>query len=251
MITQSAIIKSLLKDIEPIQDQSLKSIIFGQHLVAAEGDNVGFATWSTPHHPVKNNLYPQVPNDMTMKELAQWLNDPDSLKASVGMAAYKALLPLPESPIWESIDVGELCLKLATNKNVVVVGHFPFVSSLRSHFETLTVLEKNPQEGDLNSEFAPLVLPKADLVIITATTLTNGTLGKILQMCSKHCHKIIVGPSTPLTLTLHEFGINLIAGAKVTDADLLKETIKKGVSFKHVQGVDFVIYADEKKELMM
>jgi len=251
MIAQIEIIKRLLKDIEPIKDQSIKSITYGLHLVAVEGDKVGFATWSTPHHPVEDDLYPQVPKGMTMKELAHWLNDSDALKASVGMAAYKALIPIPETPIWESIDVGELCLKLATNKNVVVVGHFPFVSSLRSHFETLTVLEKNPQDGDLKSEYAPEVLPKADLVIITATTLTNGTFGEILRPCSKECHKILVGPSTPLTLTLHEFGINFIAGAEVVNGDLLKETIKKGVSFKHVQGVNFVIYADKKKELMM
>jgi len=251
MITQSEIIKSLLKDIEPIQDQSIKSITYGLHLVAVEGDKVGFATWSTPHHPVEDDLYPQVPKNMTMKGLAHWLDDSDSLKASVGMAAYKALIPKLESPVWESIDVGKLCLKLAANKNVVVVGHFPFVSALRSHFESLTVLEKNPQEGDLKSEYAPEVLPKADLVIITATTLTNGTLGEILQSCSKNCHKILVGPSTPLTLTLHEFGINFIAGAEVVNAELLKETIKKGVSFKHIKGVTFVIYADEKKALMM
>ena len=250
MIFQNEIINRLLKDIEPLQDQLIKSITCGLHMVAIEGAKLGFASWSIPHHPVAEDLYPKIPNHITMKELAHWLHDPDPLKASVGMAAYKALIPALASPIWDSIDVGELCLKLATNKNVVVVGHFPFVSSLRSHFETLTVLEKNPQAGDLKSEYAPQVLPKADLVIITATTLTNGTLNEILQSCTKESHKILVGPTTPLTLTLHEFGINFIAGTEVVNAEKLKETIKKGASFRHVQGVKFVIYADESQEMM-
>ncbi|MEA3333288.1 MAG: DUF364 domain-containing protein [Pseudomonadota bacterium] len=103
------------------------------------------------------------------------------------------------------------------------------------------VFEKKPQSRDLAADLIPQHLPSADIVAITATTVSNKTLAGILSHCSPSATKLILGPSTPLSPALFELGFDYIAGTVVKDKDLARQGIENGLAFKHLQGVKHVI----------
>ena len=118
---------------------------------------------------------------------------------------------------------------------------FPFVEKMGEHFDDFKVLEKNPRNGDLDEREASRILPRADLVAITATTLANGTLAGILATAAPDALKMLIGPSTPLCTALFDVGIDILAGTLVTDCHLTKKCIISGCSFKQLKGVRHVV----------
>jgi uncharacterized protein (DUF4213/DUF364 family) len=135
-----------------------------------------------------------------------------------------------------------LILQYGKGKNVAVVGHFPFVERMGEEFENFWVLEKRLRPGDLVDKDAARVLPRAHVVAITATTLANGTLAGILGLISDNAKKIILGQSTPLSARLFEFGLDVLAGAVITDRELAISGVAAGLSFKELKGVKHVVW---------
>ena len=108
------------------------------------------------------------------RELAELVHAERIMERSLGLAALNALLPRLEEQ-WTDGNAEEILAERGADGRVAVVGHFPFVERLRERVGTLWVLEMNPQEGDLPAEAAPDILPQADVVAITGTTLLNDT----------------------------------------------------------------------------
>jgi uncharacterized protein (DUF4213/DUF364 family) len=52
-----------------------------------------------------------------------------------------------------------------------MIGHFPFINRLKPIVKNLWVLELNPREEDLPAQVAPEIVPRADFIAITGTTL--------------------------------------------------------------------------------
>lgn len=98
-------------------------------------------------------------------------------------------------------------------KRVAIIGHFRALAPLASLCE-LTILERRPQPGDLPDPACEVVLPSSDFVFITATTLINKTLPRLLEL-SRGATVILVGPTTPLTPLWFDLGVAAIAGLVV------------------------------------
>lgn len=185
------------------------------------------------HHGV-----PDVPEagsleTFTGKELANFVRSSSGTLASVGVAALNALQPLyPES--WVDINAEHVIAEHGAGKTVALVGNFPFVPRLRLHLGKLYIIERNPQDGDFPEEAAPDILPGADVVAITAMTLINHTLEKLLRLCSPDATVIVLGPSTPLNPVLFDYGVNLLSGSVVTDIDAVLRAISQGANFRQV-----------------
>ena len=158
----------------------------------------------------------------------------DSLSLrSVGIATINALLPQhPE--LWEEANAEQIIVRNGEGRRVVMVGHFPFVESLRSTVGDLIVLEKDPHPDDLPAEAAPEVIPNADVVAITAMTLTNHTLEGLLELCSPEAFVILMGPSTPLNSLFFKYGVDALSGAIVTDIDRVLRVVSQGGNFRQV-----------------
>jgi len=142
-------------------------------------------------------------------------------------------------------DVGDLAKKSAfelalysRGKNVAIVGHFPFLSMLRESVKNLWVIEKRPLEGDLSEEAAGEILPQCDVVGITGTTFINHTLEGLLAQCEES-FVALIGPTTPLSPVLFDYGIDVISGSKVMDPEEVILFISQGATFKelHHHGV--------------
>lgn len=172
------------------------------------------------------------------------LGSPSEL-SSVGIAALNALLPRqPQS--WQEINAETLISERGAGKNVVLVGHFPFVDRLRAAVGNLVVLEQAPRDGDLPASAASRVLPGADLVAITGMAIVNHTLHDLLAMCSPQVLTLVLGPSTPLSPVLFSAGVDVVCGAIVTDCDAVLRTVCQGGNFRQVHRAGTRLVAIEK-----
>ncbi|MBA7660778.1 hypothetical protein ES703_68784 [subsurface metagenome] len=122
------------------------------------------------------------------------------------------------------------------DKNIVIVGHFPWIPKLRKLAKKLWVLEQRPQAGDLPAQAAEEILPQADVVALTGTSLINHTAEKLLEL-SKGSFVAMVGPTSPLSPVLFDWGIDVISGTKVIEPEKAICSISEGAIFPQVEGV--------------
>jgi uncharacterized protein (DUF4213/DUF364 family) len=177
--------------------------------------------------------------------LAQYARSDSVLEASIGMAAINSLIDIDETRC-----VGEnafdVLARKGRNRNVAIVGHFPWIPNLRKVAGTLWVIEQRPQEGDLPAEAAEEVLPQADVVGITGTSFENHTIDRLLHL-SKNSFVVILGPTTPLSPVMFDYGVDMLAGTKVVEPDKTIRSISQGAMFTQVKGVRLVTMAKEVK----
>lgn len=104
-------------------------------------------------------------------------------------------------------------------KKVAIIGHYPGLSEMPG-LECQLCLERKPQDGDLPDSAAEYVLPEMDWVFITASSIANKTLPRLLQL-SHNAKVVLMGPSMPWLPEWREFGVDYLAGVAVVDADQL------------------------------
>jgi uncharacterized protein (DUF4213/DUF364 family) len=173
--------------------------------------------------------------DKNARELTQLAYSESILEAAVGMATLNSLLDVDESVIAE-LNAADLILEKGGDKKVAIVGHFPFVPRVREKVGKLWVIEKNPKEGDLPETEADRVLPRADVVAITGAAFTNRSLEGLLRLCDPTAFVILLGDTTPLSPVLFDYGVDALAGTRVTDTDLALRCVSQGANFRQIKG---------------
>jgi hypothetical protein len=181
----------------------------------------------------------------TALQLARLAGSQSAIEASIGMAAINSLLDIDLGRCVEQ-NAFEMLSRRGAGKRVAIVGHFPFVPKLREIAGKLWVLERHPQGDDLPEHAAEEILPQADVVGMTGTTLINHSFERLISLC-KQSFVVMLGPSTPLTPVLFDYGVNALSGAQVTDPALVLRMISEGASFKQVRGVKLLTITAEKE----
>jgi uncharacterized protein (DUF4213/DUF364 family) len=167
--------------------------------------------------------------------LAEYAKSANTLEASIGVAALNSLRPAEAN--LSAQDGLQLLLREGRGKRVAVVGHFPFLERLGGEATELLVLEKHPSPGELPEEEAARVLPQADVAAITGSALINHTLEPLLALCRPECYVLVMGPSTPLSPVLFEYGADALAGVEVVNPRQVLRHIQEGATFRQVKGV--------------
>jgi len=177
-------------------------------------------------------------------ELASLIDSDSLLEASVGMATINALLRVDEAACVE-LNAEEVIRQRGAGKRVALVGHFPFIRRLRPDVGKMWVLEMRPGPGDLPAEAASEVIPQADVVAITSTSLINRSFEGLLALCRPDAFLLLLGPSTPLSPLLFERGVDILSGSLVDDTDGVLRLVSQGATFQqiHRQGVRLVTMA--------
>ncbi len=173
-------------------------------------------------------------NQMSNSELAALVQSCSYTEAAVGLATINASLPQGCGPELE-LNAEDYIRRDGEEKNVVVVGHFPFVERLRSCVKNLWVLELRPREGDLPADKAGEVIPQADLLAMTATTLINKTFDGLLALRRKGARVMLLGPSTPFSPVLFDLGVDILSGTVVTDPQTVLLGIGQGATVKQLR----------------
>jgi hypothetical protein len=239
-----------------LPDGEVLDVCIGLHWTAVIARSNGQArcglasTLPTPHNHSAEPDVPQAGHLHTLSalELAHLACSEQPTQASIGVAAINALLP-PQPDRWRDLNAEAMIAAHGIGKTVVLIGSFPFVPRLRSCVGRLFVLELQPKDHELPAEAAPAILPQADVVAITGTTLINHSLEGLLALCAPGVTVLLLGPSTPLSPILFEHGIDVLSGSVVTDIDQVLAAIKQGANFRQVHraGVRLVTMSREKQ----
>ena len=233
IITQSLIIKSILDQALKTPEIPVLGTIKGQHMVSVlHQTNMGMSS-RLPGTLTLDETF-SYDSSATTHSMAEDLNLQNTSNACWGLAAVNSLLN-HGSP-GTATKVQKFIYKLGAGKNVAIIGHFPFVEKMDHLFKNFWVLELNPRNQDIHENMKDEILPRADIVAITATTLLNDTLGQIINLAGKSAVKIILGPSTPLAPCLFDMGIDYLGGAIVHDHEQTIAGIRSGLPFRKICG---------------
>jgi uncharacterized protein (DUF4213/DUF364 family) len=169
------------------------------------------------------------------RELAEWLRSSRILEASIGMAAFNALLEVDESAC-RDLNAEEVIVQQGSGRRVAIVGHFPFVERVRQAAEVCWVLELRPRPGDLAASHAADVLPQADVVALTGTSLLNHTFDDLIALCRPEAFVVLLGASAPLSPVVLEHGVDAVSGTKVVDVPAVLRAVGEGATFRQIPG---------------
>ena len=89
----------------------------------------------------------------------------------------------------------------------------------------------------MNEIEADNLIPQADVVAITGTSLTNHTLDHLLELCSQGAYVILLGDTAPLSPILFDYGVYAISGTKVVNPELALRCVSQGANFRQIRGV--------------
>ncbi len=217
-------------------DVFIDEVISGPHwTMVCTGSQVGCAmtTWVETIAP----LHPTDFIGVSLKEAAQCVKSWNFLEASIGMAAINAYYnqhhqadeiakQAPQKLLRSKEDAFAAHVEQMKGKKIAVIGHFPRLEYL-SEIATLSILERNPRTGDYPDTACEYLLPEQDFVFITGSSLVNKTLPRLLSL-AKQAYTVVVGPSTPLSLALLEWGVNELNTLIIEEPDSCRNIIQAG-----------------------
>ena len=220
-------------------DTTVKDIRQGVFHTGVLTHNCGLAA-TLPHDALRQEppmiKEPGFLLEKTPRELARLAYSNSILEAAIGMATINSLLEIQENSCIE-LNAAALIKEKGRGKRVAIVGHFPFISKVREIAREVWVMEKNPKEGDLHEGAAENLIPRADVVAITGTALTNHTLDHLLELCSPSAYVILLGDTAPMTPVLFDHGVDAVSGTKVLNPESALRCVSQGANFRQIRGV--------------
>jgi uncharacterized protein len=184
-------------------------------------------------------------------ELVKETSAKSGIRRAVGVAVTNALAemcwsrrPHPAVDRFVGVDAYNAA-KIEPGERVVVVGAFmPFLRALKQARQAFTVLEMDPRtlKPDELQYFRPAdqaaaVVPEADVVLITGTTLLNGTLEGLLSLCRDDARVVLIGPTVSLLPDAYlRRGVDILGSIRVTAPDEFLDVLSEGGSGYHFFG---------------
>ena len=184
-------------------------------------------------------------------DLAREALGDNGIRRAVGIAAMNALAdtcwrrrPHPETELRLGIDAFD-ATEIRRGDKVVVVGAFvPFLRELKRRHQPYLVLEQDPATLKADelpffrpAEQAAAVVPEADVLLITGTTLINGTLEELLALARPTARVTMVGPTVSLLPDgFLRRGADILGTVRITDPDAFLDILAEGGSGYHFLG---------------
>lgn len=204
-----------------VAEVPVKRIVCGPRWLMVEGPQ-GAGLAHLPKSPAA--LLPELPRlqQMSLRELADLTSSWDGLEMALGIAAINAhynRFDLDAAP-----GNGAQTFHGASGR-VMVVGAFPGLAEILPQAQ---VIEAQPRPGELPTIAMDTVLPGCSTAVVSASSLINRTLPRILRL-TQGARVALIGPTAPLTPRLHAYGIDVLGGLRVRDVDGLAEAVTAGV----------------------
>lgn len=169
--------------------------------------------------------------------IAQLLRSEDATAAAVGLATINALNRHDEANL-TSFDAADWLAAQSTNRQVAFFGRFPFIEDeIRPQAQDVWIFEQDRAAGEYDMADVATLLPKADVIAITGSTIINHTIDLILPHIRPGSLVVLLGPSTPLTEKLFRSGIDAMFGVLVEDVQQAVESVIAGDGFQKMRGL--------------
>jgi len=173
------------------------------------------------------------------------------IRRGVGIATLNALAdlcwerrPHPLVELRRGIDAFDANEFRPSDRTVVVGAFVPFLKELKRRNQPFLVLEKDsdtlkPEEMPFfrPAEMAREIVPQADVLLITGTTLLNDTLEDLLEWAPPQARVTVVGPTVGLLPDAFlKRGADYLGGVRITDPDAFLDLLAEGGSGYHFFG---------------
>jgi len=173
------------------------------------------------------------------------------IRRGVGIAAVNALAelcwerrPHPLVELQRGTDAFDANSFRPDDRTVVVGAFVPFLKELKRRKQPFLVLEKDPDTLKTEempffrpAEMARAVVPEADVLLITGTTLLNDTLEELLSWARPEARVTVVGPTVGLLPDAFlRRGADILGGVKITQPDEFLDLLAEGGSGYHFFG---------------
>jgi uncharacterized protein (DUF4213/DUF364 family) len=87
----------------------------------------------------------------------------------------------------------------------------------------------------LPAERAEELLPQADVVALTGTSLINHTFDGLIALCRPDAFILLLGPSAPLAPVLFDVGVSAISGTRVAEPQRVLRAVEQGATFRQIK----------------
>ncbi|MBT3205537.1 MAG: hypothetical protein HOM14_20480 [Gammaproteobacteria bacterium] len=187
-------------------------------------------------------LYPEgIVIESNVLDLIEQLTDDSPALNAVALGTFNALSQHVMSRAgFLPTEAGNMGLsKPQAGQTIGMVGFFrPLIEKLISQEVNVLVLEKNPDRVDIQDGIKlstnPADLANCEQILCTASTLINGTLDGLLDVCSQSTSFSLIGPSgSGLPDILLQHGVDSVGGFYVNDQTALLDALQKQESWGH------------------
>ena len=159
---------------------------------------------------------------LSLKELAKLALEDDDLCRSVGISAINAHYNTTAKGYTDQQQWGFRLFREAIG-NKVCIGNFPQVTKI---LPDIKVIEREPNKQQYSVAQGENIIPECRHVIITAQTLMNGSLPRILFL-AQGADIMLLGPSTPLSNVWKKYGVRWACGIVPTNQEKMLDFISQ------------------------
>lgn len=170
------------------------------------------------------------PEGRPLRDVAALVRSWNLEEASLGLAALNSWYSRAETAAFHGFEATGAGLTwgqvfdpyrdLVSGLTVAIVGHFPFARAALPTAAEVQILERNLRPDDYPDTACEFLLPQADYVFISSSSLVNKTAPRLVALAADGgAHTILVGPSTPMHPLWLDLGVETVTGW-VPDAGL-------------------------------
>lgn len=171
----------------------------------------------------------------TAADIAGQLRSASPFAIRLGLAALNAADTCDaQTPTAPAPPADALVAAHGKGRSVGVVGHFPFVEKLREQVGTLHLFELRDVPGAVTRERWESVLANLDVLAVTATALLTRHMAYFLSHAA-NAVRLVVGPSTPFSQAMFQFGADYLCGSVVTDVGRVLAGVRQGLPFRAIK----------------
>lgn len=203
-----------------VSESAVRRIVCGTRWIMVEGER-GTGLAYLPRSPRTLSTQLQAYARKPLSVLAALVHSWDPVEMALGVAAINAH--------YNRYDLEGDCgngvkrfRKVAGR--IVVIGAFPGIGEI---LPNRVVVEADPRPGEYPTVAMDILLPGCEAAIVNASVLINRTLPRILRL-TRSRPLALIGPATPLTPRLFDYGVSVLGGFVVTDPVGLAAAVRMG-----------------------
>lgn len=229
-------------------DDRIEQIFLGSKFIGVQaGGRMGLSATLGAQPSDDEKDIPRELIGTTVKKAAENIKKPSGFLISLGLAAFNA----GSNPDQDSSDAmdypaEDLIASLGSGKVTGIVGDFPFIENLRKKVGVLHLFEYKDVPDAVPQYQWEKTLASLDVLAVTGTTLLTRRMAWYLSRAPQAV-KIVLGPSTPRSPVLFEYGVRYLCGSIVTDIIKTGEAIRRDFSFRQIKkqgGIVFTRWQD-------